>query len=164
MTALRRTTGAAGLLLMGFGAYVLLTDAHIRDPRDVVIWLGGAIVLHDGLLAPLVLALGLLTHRLAPRAGSRRILRGGLIVAGSLTAIALPVLLRPGTPANKTVLPLNYLANWLLLIALTTVATAVILALHGRHLRSRRRGGRTKRTIHDRASPPASGRSGHDSP
>lgn len=58
---------------------------------------------------------------------------GALLVAGALTAVALPVLLRPGKPANSAVLSLGYLRNWLLALALVPVATvtALLMAVRG---------------------------------
>lgn len=95
---------------MGLGVWLLL---DVRDPLDVAVWLAGAIVLHDGIIAPLVFGVGLAVGGL----GARGAVRGALIVAGAVTVIALPVLLRPGTPANSSVLPLDYLRNWLWVMA-----------------------------------------------
>ncbi|MER7177496.1 hypothetical protein [Streptomyces mesophilus] len=107
---MRTLLGALGVAAMGLGTWLLL---DVRDPADVAVWLAGAIVLHDGLVAPLVLGIGLFLGGLRARGA----VRGALIVAGSLTAIALPVLLRPGTPANPSVLPLDYPRNWLWVMA-----------------------------------------------
>ncbi|MFC7304441.1 hypothetical protein ACFQVC_09485 [Streptomyces monticola] len=138
MVTVRHAVGAAGAALMGVGAWLV---AGLRDPLDVLVWLAGAVVLHDGLLAPLVLGAGVLLGGL--RTG-RAPVRGALIVAGCLTLVALPVLLRPGTPANSSVLPLDYVRNWLLLLAATAGGTGAYLLFtrarsrrHARRLRQR---------------------------
>ncbi|MFG2833562.1 hypothetical protein ACGFZH_00355 [Streptomyces zaomyceticus] len=110
--AYRYVVGGCGIVLMAFGAALLLEQP---EPWRVGVWLAGAVLVHDGLIAPLVFAIA----ALAVAAGLR--MRGAprtaLIVAGSLTVIALPPLLRPGGVANATVLPLDYTRNWLLAMA-----------------------------------------------
>ncbi|MFF4433712.1 hypothetical protein ACFYZ4_31720 [Streptomyces sp. NPDC001513] len=118
----RYVAGALGLLSAAWGGWLLLGQ---REPWRIAVWLGGAVVVHDGFVVPLVLAIGALAAAAGLRL--RGIPRGALIVAGSLTVIALPPLLRPGGVANPTVLPLDYLRNWLLAmaaIALLTLAYA----------------------------------------
>ncbi|MFB7176223.1 hypothetical protein ACFCYI_00745 [Streptomyces sp. NPDC056257] len=111
----RYVTGALGLLTAAWGVRLLLSRP---EPWRIAVWLGGAVVVHDAFVAPLVLAIGALAAAAGLRL--RGIPRGALIVAGSLTAVALPPLLRPGGVANPTVLPLDYPHNWLL--AMTAVA------------------------------------------
>ncbi|MGW1490297.1 hypothetical protein [Streptomyces sp. NPDC002402] len=118
---MRIVTGGLGVALMTVGAVLLLTGGQLKD---VALWLAGAIVLHDGIVAPLVLGVGLLLAAVP----ARGTVRGALIVAGCLTVVALPVLLRPGTPKNPTVLPLDYVRNWLLALAAVAVLTGVLLA------------------------------------
>ena len=130
MKVTRFLTGAAGVALMGVGVCLLL---DVRDLTDVLIWLGGAVVLHDALIAPLVLLAGLLLVR----GDMRGPVRGALVVAGALTVVALPVLLRPGPRANSSVLPLDYPRNWL--IALVAVVTVTALSVAVRGLARRRR-------------------------
>ncbi|MFC8145628.1 hypothetical protein ACFUKV_28395 [Streptomyces paradoxus] len=127
---MRVLTGAAGVTLMGVGVSLLL---EVRDLPGVLVWLGGAVVLHDVVVAPLVLLVGLV----AVRGGVRGPVRGALLVAGALTAVALPVLLRPGKSANSSVLPLDYPRNWLL--ALVAVATVTVLLFAVRETRRTRR-------------------------
>lgn len=127
---MRTALGAAGLALMAVGLYLLVTGGQFKD---VALWLAGAVVLHDLLVAPLVLAAGLLLARLP----ARGLLRGALVTAGCLTVIALPVLLAPGTPGNPSVLPLDYPRNWLLSLAAVAAVTGLVLA--GRRLRGRAR-------------------------
>lgn len=117
---MRIVTGALGLVLMAVGAVLLATGGQIKD---VALWLAGAIVLHDGIIAPLVLGIGLLLAAVP----ARGTVRGALVVAGCLTMVALPVLLRPGRPTNPSALPLDYLRNWLLVLAAVAVLTGVLL-------------------------------------
>lgn len=119
---LRVLIGAGGVALMGVGASSLL---DVPDLTDVLIWLGGAVVLHDALIAPLVLLVGLVLVRGSVRGP----VRGALLAAGALTAVALPVLLRPGPRANSSVLPLDYSRNWLLLLAAVATGTALVFAV-----------------------------------
>ena len=81
---MRIVTGALGLALMTVGAVLLVTGGQLKD---VALWLAGAIVLHDGIVAPLVLGVGLLLAAVP----ARGTVRGALIVAGCLTVVALPV-------------------------------------------------------------------------
>ncbi|MFE2009125.1 hypothetical protein [Streptomyces sp. NPDC059491] len=121
--ALRQAVGALGVALIGLGAWLVVTDP---EPLGVVIWLAGALVLHDGIVAPLVFAVGLLLL------GRRRrgVLRGALIVAGSVVLITLPLLLRPGQPLNPTALPLPYGRNLAIVLAVVTAVTAAWVAVH----------------------------------
>lgn len=125
---MRIVLGAAGVALMTVGLVLLVTGGQFKD---VALWLAGAVVLHDLLVAPLVLAAGLLLAQLP----ARGLLRGALVTAGCLTAVALPVLLAPGTPGNPSVLPLDYPRNWLLSLAAVAAVTGAALA--GRWLRAR---------------------------
>jgi hypothetical protein len=138
MRALRLTIGAAGVAAMALGA-VLLTNPQVGKALDVLWWLIGAVLLHDGVLVPATLAAGAL---LPPRL--RRATRGALITAACLTAVALPTLLRQGHRANASVLPLDYGRN--LVIALGTVAVLTVAWHAGRRVipRARRRCGRRR--------------------
>ncbi|MFG2194857.1 hypothetical protein [Streptomyces sp. NPDC048639] len=151
MRALRVLLGAAGLGLTGVGAWLLFAGGTVRDPGDVVVWLGGALVLHDALIAPAVIGVwwllvrgtraltaGAPDARRRGRDAFRGPLRGALVVGGGLTVVALPLLLRPGRPSNPTALPLDYPRNWLVLLGATAICAAAVAAL--RLVRARRRG------------------------
>jgi hypothetical protein len=120
--AARVVLGALGVALMGYGGYVLLTSRRIPDPWGPVQWLVAVVVVHDALLAPLVVLIGLLTR-------VRGVWRAGLVVAGCLTAVALPVLIRPGRPRNPSVVPLDYPRNWLIAVGCVAVLTGVAAAV-----------------------------------
>ncbi|SDL81727.1 hypothetical protein [Streptomyces wuyuanensis] len=127
---LRYVTGALGVVMMAVGAALVLSN---RDAPGVLVWLGGALVLHDAVLAPLVLGVGLLVAGLP----ARGVVRGALVVGGSLVLVTLPLLLRPGAPPNPSALPLPYARN--LVIVLGAVAGAACLVLLVRWLRRRPR-------------------------
>ncbi|MCX4782679.1 hypothetical protein [Streptomyces sp. NBC_01264] len=131
MKSLRLVLGAAGLLLIAIGGRLL---AVLPDPFDVLVWMGGAVVLHDGIIAPLVLLAGLAVAAVP----ARGLVRGALLTAGVLVLVTLPLLLRPGTPPNPSALPLPYGRNLLLVLAAVAVAAGVTAA-GGRWRRSRRR-------------------------
>jgi hypothetical protein len=119
----RLALGLGGLAMIGVGAWVLLVDAASRTPGQVAAWLAGAVVVHDLLLAPAVLLLGLAVRRLRRARGA---LRGALLVGGCVTLVALPPLLRPGVPRNETVLPLDYGRNLALLLVAVAVGAGVV--------------------------------------
>ncbi|TXS22790.1 hypothetical protein EAO70_05735 [Streptomyces sp. adm13(2018)] len=128
---LRGAVGGLGVGLIGLGAWLVAAQP---DPGDVLVWLAGALVVHDGLVAPLVLAVGLL---IAGRP-ARGVWRGALVIAGGVVLVTLPLLLRPGPPPNPSALPLPYGRNLVIVLAAVAVG-AVLLSLWRR--RSQRRTG-----------------------
>ncbi|WP_406114435.1 hypothetical protein [Streptomyces sp. NBC_01014] len=152
----RWASGVLGVALMGVGVALVVGTG---DMGSVAVWLAGAIVLHDGLIAPLVLGAGLLwggTRACGPVRGPvrgrvrgsvrgrvrgpvRGPVRGAFTVAGCLTMVALPVLLRPGTPANSSVLPLDYVRGWLLSLGAVVVVTGAVIGVRVLRRGQRRR-------------------------
>ncbi|WP_406064271.1 hypothetical protein OG462_35865 [Streptomyces sp. NBC_01077] len=126
---LRYVVGGTGLAMIGLGAWLVVEEP---DPVGVSVWLAGAVVLHDGILAPLVLAVGLLLagRRVAPERG---LLRGALIVAGSVVLVTLPLLVRPGEPPNPSALPLPYGRNLAIVLAAVAAATGALYLVRRRH-------------------------------
>ncbi|MFJ7065922.1 hypothetical protein [Streptomyces sp. NPDC101115] len=133
--ALRYGVGALGLGLIGLGAWLVAVGP---DPAGVGVWLVGALVLHDGILAPLVVAVGLL---LVGRP-ERGLLRAALVVAGSVVLVTLPLLVRPGEPPNPSALPLPYARNLAIVLGAVAVVTgALYLRRRGRARPQRRTAG-----------------------
>ena len=118
--SMRWATGAAGVALALYGGWLLVT----REDRlgDVALWLVAGVVLHDAVLAAVVVVLGALAVRLAP-APARAPLAVGFVMLGPVTLLAVPVLGRFGARAdNPTLLDRDYTAGWLVLAGITTVA------------------------------------------
>lgn len=129
---MRAALGGAGVLLGLYGGWLLVTREDMLT--DVAVWLVAGVVLHDAVLAGITLALGALAVRVVP-APTRAPVVVGLVVLGTTTLFAVPVLGRFGARAdNPTLLDRDYTSGWLVLAALTVVAV-VAAAL----VRSRRR-------------------------
>ncbi len=117
MKALRIGLAGAGLVVLAYGAFRLLTQVPPGSLVALALWLVAALVLHDGVLAPAVVGTGWVLRRLVPDRG-RRFLQAGLIVAGLITVVAAPMIaLRGSQPAVKALLLQNYAGNLVLLLA-----------------------------------------------
>ena len=115
----------AGGLLMAWGVAGLLRHAASTVPASWLRWLLGALLVHDLLLAPAVVAAGHLLRR-AP-APWRPPLRAALTVSGTLALTSLPLLLgygRAAQPGNASVLPGNYPASLAAVLAVVWALTA----------------------------------------
>jgi hypothetical protein len=119
----------AGVLLLAFGAFRLLTKL---DPADLVVfalWLVVAVALHDLLIAPATVGAGVALTHLPPRA--RRYVQGGFIAGALITVVALPLIAREGTqPAVKAILLRDYATNLALLLGLVIAVSAVLYLAH----------------------------------
>ncbi|MFI6675106.1 hypothetical protein [Kribbella sp. NPDC050470] len=121
----RVALAAVGLGVGLWGLWLLLDALDPPALLRLPLWLGGAVLADDFVLVPLTLAVGWLLTR---RSGLGAV-RTTLTYVGLTTLIAIPLLLRQGTGANPTVLPRNYLRDWLLLeAAIITVGLMVFAA------------------------------------
>lgn len=119
--------GLAALPVGGYGGWLLVSRQDLDQVREVVVWLAAGVLVHDGAVAALALLGGLLVG-LLPRA-SRPPAAVALVVVGTLTVVALPVLGGFGEdPANPTHLDRPYVTAWLILVTVVVV-TVVVAAL-----------------------------------
>ncbi len=137
MRPLRGLVLALGVLLGGYGAWLLLDRVDTAGVVNAVLWLGGGVIAHDAVLTGVVLAISFGAARLLPRA-ARVPTTVALIVFGSLSIVAFPMLTGFGAePDNPTLLDRPYLASWLALLAMTVVLVVVATALRVRRQGSR---------------------------
>ncbi|GAA0354914.1 hypothetical protein NE235_11755 [Actinoallomurus spadix] len=132
-----------GAALIGVGGAGLLRDAAETDPAGWLVWFAGAALVHDLLLVPAVLGVALLTGRLpAPYRGPVRV---SLVLAASVSAVALPMVLGLGRRAgDSSRLPQAYGAHLAVVLGLIGLAGAVAVTV--RATARRRRPARTART------------------
>jgi hypothetical protein len=123
MTA-RRVLVAAGILIMGYAVTGALLDPDLA-PAGVLAFLAGALVVHDLIWMPVVLAVGAVLTRLVPPR-RRPVVIAATISAAAVTIVALPLVLGFGHPAdNPSALPSPYGRN-LALVLLGVVAVAAL--------------------------------------
>lgn len=138
----RVAIGVLGLLGGLYGAFLLLSRQELADWVEVGIWFAAGVVLHDFVLAPLVLVLGALLTRALP-AAARPATVVGLVVLGSVTLLAVPVLGGFGVKAdNPTLFDRSYLGGWAVLAGL--VASGVVASTLARSAAGSRRSGPTE--------------------
>lgn len=112
-------------------------DALIRLP----LWLGGAVLLDDFFLVPLTIGVGWLLTRWSLGPDHHRTVtavRTTLLYVGITTLVAIPLLLRQGKGVNPTVLPRDYLRDWLVLEAVILLAGVLGFVVQSRRLTFRR--------------------------
>lgn len=137
MTVTRVVTALAGVGLLLYGVFRLLTEVEFGQLLGLAGWLVAAVVVHDGLVAPLTVGVGgLLTRLVADRA--RRYLQAFLTATALVTVVAVPLILRQGTrPAVKAQLTQDYPAHLALIVGL--LAAACLTAYGVRVVRDRYR-------------------------
>jgi hypothetical protein len=118
----RIAIGVVGVGLGLFGVYRLLTQLDARDLLYLMFWLIGALVIHDGLLSPIVVGVGAALARLPRRA--RTFVQGGLLAGAFVTVIAIPMIYRRNSqPRVKAILQQNFGLNLVSLLAVILVGT-----------------------------------------
>lgn len=123
MAVTRWVLGCLGVVLLAVGITKVF-DHSAAAIRETGFWLLAGVALHDALLAPVVVVLGVVVVRLLP-VWARTPVVAGLVVLGTSTLTAIPVLGRYGErPDNPTLLDRDYTAGWWTLVALVVVGVA----------------------------------------
>ena len=92
-------------------------------------WLIAAVLVHYGLVSPVVIAVSSLLRRLIPDRG-RRYLQAALIMAVPVTVIAIPLIYRQGSqPPSKALLLQNFTANLGLLLGIIAAVCLIGYAI-----------------------------------
>ena len=131
----RRALVAGGLGIMAVGGLVLLLDVRPAAYLGILVWFAGAIIVHDGIIGPVVFGVAVLMRKTRRRIPIVviAIVQVAIVVAAIMAAIVLPEAYRKqaGT-ANPTILPLDYLPNlgaFYAALALVTTAVVVVYLL-----------------------------------
>ena len=123
---MRFLLGAIGAGLAAWGAWLLLPQITV----ELLAWLGGGVVLHDFLIAPLVGASGFVVKRAS--------IGVGLAVSGVVGLLAVPLLWRQyGGPVNPGLHDRGYATG--VAAVLAVIWTAVALYEAAAHFRQRGR-------------------------
>jgi hypothetical protein len=127
--ALRFLLGAVGLVLVGYGLLRLLQAESNRQLTGLAVWLGAALVVHDGILVPALIAVGLLVNRLVPLRW-RRFVQPALVTMALVSSVGVILIWRQGrsSAASLALLQRDYARNLLLLIGIIVLVTVAVAA------------------------------------
>lgn len=132
-----------GLSVIIFGILWTFAEVPADQYGPVAVWLVGALILSDGIIAPLVVAFGLLGKRTAQRIGAvaTTVARTALIVAACCSLVAIPgIAVRIAGPRNPTIHSVDYLVvlavMWVIAVIIA-VAAATFGALQSSRVRAR---------------------------
>ncbi|PZE66036.1 hypothetical protein [Curtobacterium sp. MCBD17_021] len=117
-----------GVLVMAFGAWVLLTSVRPNRIGGLVVWLLAAVVLHDAVLSPFVLAVGAGLRRAgrALRVWVLVVVQAAVVLGSVLALVVVPeIVAKSEGTKNPTVLPFDYTAR---LLVVEGVLVAVVVA------------------------------------
>lgn len=134
MRAARIVLVVVGVLVIAFGAYVLVTTVRSNRIGGLATWLLGAVVLHDAILSPFVVAVGLLLRRTGRtlRAWALVVVQAVVVLGSVLAFVVLPeIAAKAHGQKNPTVLPFDYGARLLVVegvLLLVVVAVLVVAA------------------------------------
>jgi predicted anti-sigma-YlaC factor YlaD len=137
----RLALGAVGVVILGYGGVRLLQNAHsTTHPVKLAEWLVGALLVHDLLIAPVVLGVGWLVARWLPRP-ARGLVLAALIMTGLVSSVGIFLVYRQGKTASPTLalLAQNYRAHLVLLYVAVIVGTGAVAAITRLRRRSVRR-------------------------
>ena len=138
ITAVRVVLGAAAAGCFAVVATVV-PALSLQAWLNLAVWFAAVIVLHDGVLAPMLQVSGALAGRLPVPRSAVLLVEGGLLVGLLVSALAIPPLVtQHNGPANPSVVPQNYWANLGIFWALDALVVAAALVVVVR----RRRGPR----------------------
>ncbi len=116
-----------GGMVMAVGVRGLIVNRAALMATNPPGWLGlwlGANLVHDLVLVPAVLAVGLAVRRLVP-APVRAVVQAGLLCSAVVVLYALPLVLGLGsTGGNDTILPRDYGRGLFFVLAVVAVVTA----------------------------------------
>jgi hypothetical protein len=133
-----------GLALLATGAYVLTDEVSPKRYVGILTWFLGALILHDGILAPATFGLSLIFRRMQAKVPAIviAIVQGALVIGGIITLIVVPEILKKqiGT-LSSSILPQNYALHlgvfYVVLLLLTAIAIGIYLRLFARRQKLR---------------------------
>ena len=124
MRAARVMIAAAGVAFGLWGLW-LMRDFTREQLTSEAFWLAGGVILHDAVLAPVVVVIGYAGSRLLP-GHFRSSTATAFLVWGTLTVAFLPTLSGQGGKAgNDTILGRPYVLSWIVLTLLLVVYAVV---------------------------------------
>lgn len=121
-------SAAIGWIVIGVGLRGIFVHSLDTRPANLARFVVGGALLHDLIIAPLVILAGVALIRFVP-GRARSIVQAALVVTGVLAVFSYPMVRAYGLAANNpTSLPHNYALNLLVVLGVVwTVAAAALV-------------------------------------
>ncbi len=124
------TVGALGIV---FGAWVMVDTVRPKSIWGLATWLIGAVIIHDAIIAPAIVAISIAMRRVGRRIPPAviAIVQGAVVVGSVFTLVVVPEIIRKARiPNNDTVLPFDYASRLVVLWAAIVVITALVVTVY----------------------------------
>ena len=122
-------SAAAGWAVIAYGLRGIFQHSLDTRPAQLARFVVGGALLHDLLVAPLVILAGVAVAR-AAHGRARPVVQAALVVSAIVTLFSYPVVRAYGLATNNpTSLPHNYARNLLVVLAAVWVAAAGAIAV-----------------------------------
>jgi hypothetical protein len=131
-----------GLALLAVGGVVLLQDVDQKRYLGILLWLAGALVVHDGIIAPVVFLVSIVLRKTRLPTVVVLIVQGALAVGGIVSLLVLPEIVKKALGTlSSSILPQDYVAHlavfWAALVVLAALAIAFYAVLFRHRARPR---------------------------
>ena len=133
-------SAAAGWVVIGIGLRGIFEHSLDTRPANLAKFVVGGALLHDLLIAPLILLAAVALARKVPDR-ARAIVTAALVVTGVVALFSYPLVRAYGLAANNpTSLPHNYAVNLMVVLGIVWAVAAAVLVVRlrkGRPVRAR---------------------------
>lgn len=120
-------SAAAGWAVMAFGLRGAVVNRIDTRPRDLARFFVGGALIHDLVVAPLVIVAGVTLARIVP-GRVRATVQVALVVSGIVALFSYPAVRAFGLATrNPTSLPHNYTVNLLIVLGVVWATAAVVV-------------------------------------
>lgn len=127
---------ALGTPLIGWGVRGILLESARTHPTELGRWIIGSAVIHDALVLPVVLVVGVLARRAVPTPAWPPV-RWGLATTAVLAIVSWPFVRGYGrSPNNPSLLPRNYGEGVLVVLAVVWLVTGALATVAVRRART----------------------------
>ena len=145
MTATRRVQivlVVVGVALLAVGGITLLNDVNPKRYIGLASWLIGALIIHDGIIAPTVFVIILFFRRANKRIPVifLLIVQGAIVIGSIIALLVVPEILKKAIgAANPTLLPLDYSTNLVVFLIGLAILTGIALGAYAALSRAKAR-------------------------
>ena len=122
-------SAVAGWAVIAFGVRGIIQHSVDTRPGNLARFVVGGALLHDLVVAPLAIGVGVLVARAVP-GRARAVVQGALAITAIVALFAYPLVRAYGLAANNpTSLPHNYAANLLVVLGVVWAVAAALVIL-----------------------------------